>query len=283
VSVDPRRFEALLRAALDEDLAAAGDLTTEAVVDRSVRGTADLVARRAGTVAGLPLAAHVFRLVEPDTTVTLRAEDGHPVDAGTVLAVVEGPARGVLTAERTALNLLGHLSGVATATADLVARVAGTGARIADTRKTTPGLRALEKYAVRMGGGMNHRFGLYDAVMVKDNHLVAAGGIGPAVERVRARVGHMVSVEVEVTSLAELAELLQVAGRHRVDVVLLDNMDASTLRRAVELVGGVMVTEASGGITAETVREVAETGVDVISVGWITHSAPTLDVALDFR
>jgi nicotinate-nucleotide pyrophosphorylase (carboxylating) len=283
VSVDPRRFEALLRAALDEDLAAAGDLTTEAVVDRSVRATADLVARRTGTVAGLPLAAHVFRLVEPGTSVTLGAEDGQPVNAGTVLAVVEGPARGVLTAERTALNLLGHLSGVATATADLVARVAGTGARIADTRKTTPGLRALEKYAVRMGGGMNHRFGLYDAVMVKDNHLVAAGGIGPAVERVRARVGHMVTVEVEVTSLAELAELLQVAGRHRVDVVLLDNMDASTLRRAVELVGGVMVTEASGGITAETVREVAETGVDVISVGWITHSAPTLDVALDFR
>jgi nicotinate-nucleotide pyrophosphorylase (carboxylating) len=283
VSVDPRRFEALLRAALDEDLAAAGDLTTEAVVDRSVRATADLVARRTGTVAGLPLAAHVVRLVEPGTSVTLGAEDGQPVNAGTVLAVVEGPARGVLTAERTALNLLGHLSGVATATADLVARVAGTGARIADTRKTTPGLRALEKYAVRMGGGMNHRFGLYDAVMVKDNHLVAAGGIGPAVERVRARVGHMVTVEVEVTSLAELAELLQVAGRHRVDVVLLDNMDASTLRRAVELVGGVMVTEASGGITAETVREVAETGVDVISVGWITHSAPTLDVALDFR
>lgn len=283
MSVDPRRFEALLRAALDEDLAAAGDLTTEAVVDRSVRATADLVARRTGTVAGLPLAAHVFRLVEPGTSVTLGAEDGQPVNAGTVLAVVEGPARGVLTAERTALNLLGHLSGVATATADLVARVAGTGARIADTRKTTPGLRALEKYAVRMGGGMNHRFGLYDAVMVKDNHLVAAGGIGPAVERVRARVGHMVTVEVEVTSLAELAELLQVAGRHRVDVVLLDNMDASTLRRAVELVGGVMVTEASGGITAETVREVAETGVDVISVGWITHSAPTLDVALDFR
>lgn len=283
MSLDPRRFEPLLRAALEEDLAAAGDLTSEAVVPASTRCVADVVARRTGTVAGLPLAAHTFRLLDPEVGVTTRVEDGEAVGAGAVLATVEGRARGVLTAERTALNLLGHLSGVATATADLVARVAGTGARIADTRKTTPGLRALEKHAVRMGGGVNHRFGLYDAVMVKDNHLLAAGGIGPAVERVRARVGHMVTVEVEVTSLAELAELLEVAAHHRVDVVLLDNMDPETLRRAVDLVAGRMVTEASGGVTAETVRAVAESGVDVISVGWITHSAPSLDVALDFR
>jgi nicotinate-nucleotide pyrophosphorylase (carboxylating) len=197
--------------------------------------------------------------------------------AGTVLAEVTGPARGVLTAERTALNLLGHLSGIATATAGLVAAVAGTGARIADTRKTTPGLRALEKYAVRMGGGVNHRFGLHDAVLVKDNHLAAAGGIRPALAAVRDRAGHLVKIEVEVTSLDQLAELLEVGA----DVVLLDNMDRATMRRAVEMVDGRMVIEASGGITLDSVRAVAETGVDLISVGWITHSAPRLDVALD--
>ncbi len=267
----------LIIAALREDLGTAGDLTSEACIPAEAMARGNIVARAAGTIAGLDVVRHVFHRVDDRVDVRPRVSDGDQVDAGEILAVVAGPARGILTAERTALNLLGRLSGIATATATLVAAVAGTGTRIADTRKTTPGLRGLEKHAVRMGGGMNHRFGLYDAVMIKDNHLVAAGGIRPALEAVRARVGHTVTVEVEVDSLDQLAELLDVGA----DIVLLDNMDPATLREAVAMVGGRLVTEASGGITAETVRAVAESGVDVISVGWITHSAPTLDVALD--
>jgi nicotinate-nucleotide pyrophosphorylase (carboxylating) len=267
----------LLRRALAEDLGTAGDLTAEATLGPELTCRAEVVARRAGTVAGLEFALRTFPLVDPAIATRALVADGAAVEAGTVLAEVTGPARGVLTAERTALNLLGHLSGIATATAELVAAVEGTGARIADTRKTTPGLRALEKYAVRMGGGVNHRFGLHDAVLVKDNHLAAAGGIRPALAAVRDRVGHLVKIEVEVTSLDQLAELLEVGA----DVVLLDNMDPATMRRAVEMVDGRMTTEASGGITLESVRAVAETGVDLISVGWITHSAPRLDVALD--
>ena len=276
---DWSRFDALIRAALDEDLAAAGDLTSHAVVDDAVTSGGQLVARERGTIAGLPLAERVFATVDGRIATSARVADGDPVEAGTPLAIVEGPSRGVLAAERTALNFLGRMSGIATATADLVRRVEGTGARIADTRKTTPTLRSLEKYAVRMGGGLNHRFGLYDAVMIKDNHIVAAGGVVPAVERARSRVGHTVKIEVEVETLDQLSELLSVGA----DIVLLDNMGLDDLRAAVALVDGAMVTEASGGITPDTVRAVAETGVDVISVGWITHSAPTLDVALDFR
>lgn len=277
--MDPRRFDGVLRRALDEDLGGAGDLTSESIFGEDDRTTGVVVARKPGTVAGVGLAARVFELVDRRCTVTLEVEDGVRVAAGTMLATIDGPTRAVLSAERTALNLLGRMSGIATATSELVDLVAGTGARIADTRKTTPTLRAFEKHAVRMGGGWNHRFGLYDAVMVKDNHVVAAGGIRPAVERVRARVGHTVTVEVEVDSLDQLDELLDVGA----DVVLLDNMDPETMREAVSRVDGRMVVEASGGITAETVRAVAGTGVDVISVGWITHSAPSLDVALDLR
>jgi len=276
--MDPSQYLPIIRRALEEDLAVAGDLSAEAAVPAEAVAAANIVARKPGRIAGLEVAAAVFSEVDAATSVELVAADGDSVKADSTLGGIQGNARAVLTAERTALNLLGLMSGVATATARLVDLVAGTGVRIADTRKTTPGLRVLEKYAVRMGGGINHRFGLYDAVMIKDNHLIAAGGVRPAVEAARSRVGHVVKIEVEVTNFDQLRELLEVGA----DIVLLDNMDIPELQKAVEMVGERMVTEASGGITAETIRAVAETGVDVISVGWITHSAPSLDVALDF-
>ena len=275
----PSMYEDAIARALDEDLGEAGDLTSEAVVGPDALVSGALVARRPGQIAGLEVAGAVFAAVDQRIEVTYHQTDGDEVGAGTRLATVTGRARSVLTGERTALNLLGHLSGVATATAAFVARVVGTNARIADTRKTTPGLRALEKYAVRMGGGINHRFGLSDAVMIKDNHLIAAGGVLAALEAARRRVGHLVKIEVEVTTLAQLEEVLEAGA----DVVLLDNMDLATMVEAVRLVGGRLVVEASGGITLDNVAEVARTGVDVISVGWITHSAPALDVALDLE
>ena len=275
----PSMYEDAIARALDEDLGEAGDLTSEAVVGPDALVSGALVARRPGRIAGLEVAGAVFAAVDRRIEVTYHQTDGDEVGAGTRLATVTGRARSVLTGERTALNLLGHLSGVATATAAFVARVVGTNARIADTRKTTPGLRALEKYAVRMGGGINHRFGLSDAVMIKDNHLIAAGGVLAALEAARRRVGHLVKIEVEVTTLAQLEEVLEAGA----DVVLLDNMDLATMVEAVRLVGGRLVVEASGGITLDNVAEVARTGVDVISVGWITHSAPALDVALDLE
>lgn len=279
MSLHPSVYAGIVRRALDEDLAEAGDLTSDACIPVAARATAAIVARAPGIVAGLDVAAYVFTEVDPVVVVEPLVSDGARVDAGATLATVAGAARSILTAERTALNLLGRMSGVAGATAALVEAIAGTGAAITDTRKTMPGLRALDKYAVRMGGGRNHRFGLYDAVMIKDNHIAAAGSITAAVEAVRAGVGHTVKVEVEVDSLTQLEELLEVGA----DIVLLDNMDVATLRRAVEMVGGRMVCEASGGVTLETVRTIAETGVDVISAGSITHSAPQLDIALDFR
>ena len=267
----------LVRAALAEDLGRAGDLTTDAIVPAEREAAGRLIARGAGRVCGLEVAAAAFRELDPEVEVDLRVGDGADVEAGAILAGVRGRARALLTAERVALNFLGRLSGIATATRDLVRLVAGTGARIADTRKTTPGLRALEKYAVRVGGGANHRFGLDDAVLVKDNHLALAGGVAAAVERVRASVGHLVKVEVEVDTLEQLDEALA-AG---VDAVLLDNMTPETLAQAVHRVAGRAVTEASGGITAETLPAVAAIGVDLVSVGWIIHSAPSLDVAFD--
>lgn len=272
------RFDELIDRCLREDLGAAGDLTTEATVGVDVESTASMVARQTGVIAALPLAARVFEKIDPGVTSHQLASDGQPVEAGEVVLTCVGSSRAILTAERTALNLVGHTSGIATATAAMVGLVAGTGVGIADTRKTTPGLRALDKYGVRMGGGTNHRFGLYDAVMIKDNHLVAAGGIRPAVEAARLRVGHTVKIEVEVTTLEELEELIGVGA----DIVLLDNMDVATLRQAVDMVAGAMVVEASGGIDHSTVRAVAETGVDMISSGALTHSAPNFDVALDF-
>lgn len=279
MTLHPSIYADLIRRALDEDLAEAGDLTSEACIPAESVSRADVVARAPGVIAGGEVARQVFLAVDPALAVETRLEDGAEVAAATVVMVVEGSSRSILTAERTALNLMGRMSGVATATRRLVAAIEGTGAVVADTRKTMPGLRALDKYSVRMGGGVNHRFGLHDAVMIKDNHIVAAGGLRPAVEAARRHVGHMVKIEVEVTSLDQLQELLEIGA----DVVLLDNMDPATLRQAVAMVGGRMVCEASGGVTAETVRAVAESGVDVISAGSITHSAPQLDIALDFR
>jgi nicotinate-nucleotide pyrophosphorylase (carboxylating) len=271
-------YEPLLRLALAEDLGRAGDLTTEATVPPEAIASAQVVARRAGSIAGLPMAERVFALLDPAVRFEPAVADGDVVTAMTTLARVSGPARAILTGERTALNLLGHLSGVATATRALVHAVAGTGAAIVCTRKTTPGLRALEKYAVRCGGGGNHRFGLDDAVLIKDNHLVAAGGVKPAIERARAAVGHLVKIECEVQTTVQLEAALAA----RADVILLDNMTPAELGEAVRSIRGRAISEASGGITLETVRAVAESGVNLISVGWITHSAPTLDVALDF-
>ena len=273
----PLQYEEVVRRALAEDLGRAGDLTTDAVVPPNTWAQARLVARRAGRVAGLEVALSAFRQLDPQVQVQPRLGDGDDAAADQTLAQGAGLARPLLGAERTALNLLGRLCGIATATRDLVRAVDGTGARVVCTRKTTPGLRALEKYAVRCGGGANHRFGLDDAVLIKDNHVALAGGVRAAIERARAHVGHLVKIEVEVDALAQLDEALA-AG---VDAVLLDNMELETLREAVRRVAGRAVTEASGGIRPETIRAVAETGVDLISVGWITHSAPALDVALD--
>jgi nicotinate-nucleotide pyrophosphorylase (carboxylating) len=273
----PLLVEPLVRTALLEDIAHGGDLTTDAIVPGDRRARARIVARRDGVVAGLPIAATAFSLVDARVRMDVRAADGERVGAGATLAELEGPARAILTAERTALNFLGHLCGIATATRALVDAVAGTNARIVCTRKTTPGLRVLEKYAVRCGGGGNHRFGLDDAVLVKDNHIAIAGSIRAAVEAVRARVGHMVKIEVEVETLDQLRELLALP----VDAVLLDNMSPTQLKEAIAEVNGRLLTEASGGIDLSTVRAVAESGVDLISVGWLTHSAPALDVALE--
>ena len=271
-------IEPIVRRALEEDLGRAGDVTSDLIVPAERHLAARLVARKPGTIAGLIAAECVFALVDPSLRVGIEAGDGSRADAGALLATVEGPARSILTAERVALNFVGHLSGIATATRALVDAVAGTSARIVCTRKTIPGLRVLEKYAVRCGGGFNHRFGLDDAVLIKDNHLVAAGGIAPAIERVRAGLGHMAKIELEVDSLRQLEEALALG----VDTILLDNMAPADLKRAVALTEGRAVLEASGNVTLATVRAIAETGVDYISSGAITHSAPNLDVALDF-
>lgn len=273
----PLTVEPIVRAALVEDLGRAGDITTDSIIPAGAVATARIAARKDGRVAGLEAALIAFRLLDPDIAVALERIDGEDVPPGGTIATLTGKARALLTAERTALNLMGRLSGIATATRALVREVEGTKARIVCTRKTTPGLRVLEKHAVKLGGGFNHRFGLDDAVLIKDNHIAVAGGVRPAVERVRAAIGHMVKVEVEVDTLDQLDELLGLP----VDVVLLDNMDPDTLGRAVRIVDGRLLTEASGNVTLATVRAIAETGVDMISCGWLTHSAPNLDLGLD--
>lgn len=273
----PLLYEPLIRRALEEDLGRAGDLTSDAILPPDLRAEAKVVARAAGRVAGLPASLSAFRLLHASLTIETAAADGEDVSAGTVLATVRGAARSILSAERTALNLLGRLCGIATATRDMQALVAPHGAHIVCTRKTTPGLRALEKFAVRCGGGHNHRFGLDDAVLIKDNHVALAGGIRPAVERVRRSVGHLVKIEVEVDTLEQLREALDLGA----DVVLLDNMSLEMLREAVAMARGRAITEASGGINPKTAGAIAATGVDLLSMGWLTHSAPALDVALD--
>jgi nicotinate-nucleotide pyrophosphorylase (carboxylating) len=271
--------EPLVRAALVEDLGRAGDITTDAIVPAEARATTALVARQKGVLAGLDLALLAFRLVDPAIAARIERRDGDLLSPGAVIAIIEGPARGILTGERVALNFLCHLSGVASATAGIVEAIRGQRARVVCTRKTMPGLRSVQKYAVRVGGGANHRFGLDDAVLIKDNHIAVAGGIRPAVERARAGVGHLIKIEVEVDTLAQLEEAMAVG----VDAVLLDNMSAEELRRAVSLVDRRAITEASGRITPATAPAIAASGVDLISVGWLTHSAAVLDIGLDYR
>lgn len=279
LSAPPRLIvEPLVRAALLEDLGLAGDITSAAVIPRDHRSTVVMAARQAGVIAGLDAVELAFELVDPAITMDRHIDDGATVKAGDVIATIRGPSRGLLTGERTALNFLGHLSGIATVTAGIVEAIKGTKAAVACTRKTTPGLRALEKYAVRAGGGMNHRFALYDAVLIKDNHVAIAGGVGEAIRRARAGVGHMVKIEVEVDTLDQLREVMEIG----VDAVLLDNMSPDQLRRAVDIVGGRAITEASGRVTPSTAVAIAASGVDLISVGWCTHSAPSLDIGLDF-
>jgi len=267
----------LVRAALLEDIGRGGDVTTDAIVEPERRTRARIVSRRGGTLAGLDFAAIAFRLLDERVEIVRCVEEGDRFEAGTIVAEIEGRARAILTGERTALNLLGRLCGIATATRTLVDLVAETRARIADTRKTTPGLRALERYAVRRGGGANHRFGLDDGVLIKDNHLLLASSIRAAVAAARARVGHMVKIEVEVDTLEQLRE----AMLEPIDAVLLDNMTPAQLAEAVAIVARRVLTEASGGVTKENVVEIAASGIDIISVGWLTHSAPALDLSLE--
>jgi nicotinate-nucleotide pyrophosphorylase (carboxylating) len=265
------------RAALREDLGRAGDLTTDAIVPANAQGTGRIVAREAGVVSGLFVVERVFAVLDPRVHVASAVADRDRVSPGTVVAMVSGPLRALLTGERTALNLISRLSGVATATAQLVEAVAETRATIVDTRKTTPGMRALEKAAVRDGGGANHRFGLDDAILIKDNHVAVAGSVTAAIEAARRHAGHLVKIEVEVDTLAQLDEALAA----RADIVLLDNFTPEQLRDAVARTGGRALLEASGRIDAATVRAVAETGVDLISSGALTHSARILDFGFD--
>jgi nicotinate-nucleotide pyrophosphorylase (carboxylating) len=270
-------IEPVVRAALLEDLGRAGDITTDAVVPAEATVEAVIAARQPGVLAGLDAALLAFKLLDPALRIERLHADGDGISRGETVARIGGRARAVLSAERTALNLLSRMSGVATATRALADAIAGYKARIVCTRKTTPGLRALEKEAVRLGGGANHRFGLDDAMLIKDNHIALAGGVRQALERARRHAGHLVKIELEVDTLDQLAEVLEVG----VDAVLLDNMTPETLRRAVAMVDARAVTEASGRITLETAPAVAATGVDLISCGWITHSAPILDLGLD--
>ncbi len=270
-------LDPIIRLALAEDLGRAGDLTTDATIPSGTGLKADIVARKPGRLAGLDAARYALGLVDRDVTWTAHVADGDAVSPGQTVVSLEGAARAILTAERTMLNLIGHLSGIATSTAHYVAAIEGTPARIVCTRKTTPGLRALEKRAVRCGGGTSHRYGLDDAILIKDNHIAACGSISEALSRAHAYAGHLRAIEIEVDTLDQLAEALQ----GRPDAVLLDNMDPPTLRQAVRLIAGRCVSEASGGVSLETVAEIAATGVDFISVGALTHSAPNLDVGLD--
>jgi nicotinate-nucleotide pyrophosphorylase (carboxylating) len=270
-------IEPIVRQALLEDLGRAGDITSNAIMSAEERMKGVIASRKPGVIAGTDAAALAFRLVDPTVEVTILKGDGSKVAKGDAVIRVSGPARAILTAERVALNLVSQLSGVATATAALVEAARGHKAQIICTRKTTPGLRILEKHAVRAGGGNNHRFGLDDAVLIKDNHIAVAGGIRTALERVKKSVGHLVKIEVEVDSIGQLEEALECGA----DAVLLDNMTVAQMADAVKRINGRMLTEASGGITLENVAAIAATGVDVISSGWLTHSAPALDLGLD--
>lgn len=281
ISVEPLSsilIEPAVRAALAEDLGRGGDLTTDIVIDEDAWVKASINARKVGALSGIDFAEMTFGLVDPRVDMEVYISDGGRVEPGDTVCVLEGPARAILTGERVALNYLGHLSGIASETRKIVDAVAHTKARITCTRKTTPGLRAFEKYAVRCGGGFNHRFGLDDGLMIKDNHIAACGGILQAVDRAKAKLGHMVKIELEVDTLEQLEEGLKAGA----DVILLDNMGPDLLKEAVKMIDGRAIAEASGGVTLETAPAIAESGVDVISVGWLTHSAPCLDLGMDF-
>ena len=269
-----------MRRALEEDLGRAGDITSIATIPETTPARAIMVARQPGVIAGLPLAVAAFQQLSPDIRIEAHARDGDTVSKGKQLLTITGPARAVLAAERVALNYVGRLSGIATLTASYVKQTAGTKLRICCTRKTTPGLRALEKYAVRCGGGFNHRFGLDDAILIKDNHIAVAGSIAAVLTRARAVAGHLVKVEIEVDTLDQLREVLDT---ELADVVLLDNMDLATLREAVKIAAGRVVLEVSGGVTVDRIAEIAKTGVDYASSGALTHSAPNFDAALDIE
>lgn len=271
-------IEPSVRAALLEDLGRAGDITSDAVIPPDAQARVALVARERGVVAGLDFARIACGLVDRDIRFLPRLADGARLSPGDVIADITGPARGILTAERVALNFLGHLSGIASATRGIADAIAHTKAKISCTRKTTPGLRFAEKYAVRAGGGANHRFGLDDAILIKDNHIAIAGGVGVAMTRARAAAGHLVKIEIEVDTLDQLNEALSFGP----DAILLDNMGPEMLREAVRRIAGRAVTEASGRINAETAPAIAESGVDLLSAGWLTHSARVLDIGLDF-
>ena len=278
--LSPLAIDEAVHRALDEDLGRAGDITSIATIPETAPARAIMVARQAGVIAGLPLAVATFRKLSSDIRIEAHCRDGATVAAGVQVLTISGPARAVLAGERTALNFVGRLSGIATLTSDYVRHAAGTRLRICCTRKTTPGLRALEKYAVRCGGGFNHRFGLDDAILIKDNHIAVAGGIRPVLQRARAHAGHLVKVEIEVDDLTQLREVLDTG---LADVVLLDNMDIATLTEAVKLADGRVVLEASGGVTQSSIAGIAATGVDYASSGALTHSAPNFDVALDIE
>ncbi len=277
--LNPLLIQDSVRRALEEDLGRAGDITTTATIPASAGARAVIASREAGVIAGLPLAEAAFHMIAPGLRFIALVGDGGHVNAGDVVAEIEGSARALLSAERVALNFLGRLSGIASLTNRFVQQVAGTDCRIVCTRKTTPGLRAFEKYAVRCGGGFNHRYGLDDAVLIKDNHIAVAGGVAAALRAAKASVGHLVKIEIEVDTIAQLREVLAEGA----DVVLLDNMGLETLREAVAMVEGAMLTEASGGVNLDTVAAIAATGVDMVSVGALTHSPRVLDLGLDIQ
>ena len=278
--ISPLEVEAVVNRALEEDLGRAGDVTSIATVPEDTRGRAIVVARKPGVVSGLPWVDAAFRRLSPEMNITASTRDGTAIAAGAKLMTIEGNARAILSAERTALNFIGHMSGIATATAEFVKRIAHTKARIICTRKTTPGLRAVEKYAIRCGGGYNHRFGLDDAMLIKDNHIAVAGGISAVLKRAKQAAGHLVKIEIEVNSLEQLEEVLKVG---LADVVLIDNFDLDSMRRAVAMVAGRLIIEASGGITLASAAAIAETGVDYLSSGSLTHSVQNLDIGLDIE
>lgn len=277
-SLSPLVIDEAVARALAEDLGRAGDVTSVATIPADTQAHAVLVARQAGVLAGLPLAVATFHRLSPDIRIQAHAHDGVNVAKGVHVLTISGPARAVLAGERTALNFVGRLSGIATLTSDFIRHAGVTKMRVCDTRKTTPGLRALEKYAVRCGGGFNHRFGLDDAILIKDNHIAVAGSIKAVLQRARAHAGHLVKIEIEVDTLDQLREVLATG---LADVVMLDNMDIATLQEAVKITEGRVVLEVSGGVSLSSIAEIAKTGVDYASAGALTHSAPNFDVALD--